>query len=782
MAIAGGGLIRRLCWTEMWKPSIQIIGPFCIATEQYGLKRPGCEGRNSPPGSSLERQFYDLGGIMKTTRLSISLAALLCSTALSVPMDRAQAKEGDAGYAPEEIVVTAQRRAERLIDVPASVTALSAATLESASIASTFDLAQVTPGLQVSNTGTFTSFSLRGVSSDTSGPGADNNVAVYLDDMYLPSKSAGVFDFPDVESIEVLKGPQGTLYGRNATGGAILFRTAAPSFSPTGRLSAGYGMYNEREFKAYLSTGLVPDVVAGSLSAYYKKDDGYLNNLLTGKKEGGVETWVMRGKFLVVPSDNVKVTMAGYYSSRMDYNTLNYSLLFGNSNGVSVNRNAILPGFGQVASNSKHFVRQKTYGLSARADIDTGIGAVSVITGYTNLKSRVWTDGDSTSATATDFLTVIPQQTFSAEVNLASRKFGSFSFLTGANYLTDTGYFNPTRVYFGGAQILEIFAKVRTKAFAAYVDGTYALTDKLQATAGLRWTTERKWHYGANNNSSYPYLGTKRWSSATPRASLRYSFNDDTNVYMSYSRGFKSGLFNAVAFTPPSQTVKPETVDAFEAGVKARVSEEFSINASAYYYDYKDIQVTTFQGVTQVLQNAAKARIYGADFDLTYRPKPDLIFTFGISPLNTKYKNYPGAVVIAPIPTASCPVGFTYCGNRNVNVDLTGNQLSRAPKLTSTLSVSYTIHPGNQSVNFFANLYYTEKFYWDASNRIAQGAYALVNGRITWNIDNGPLSIEFWGRNLTDKKYYASSGINSSRDGFVSARPRTVGGTLRAAF
>jgi iron complex outermembrane receptor protein len=705
--------------------------------------------------------------------------ALLCGGALALVLAAPAAAQTQPQVT--EIVVTAQRRSERLIDVPAAVSVLGADMLARASVTNTADLAQLTPGLQVSNTGAFTSFSVRGVSSETSGPGADNNVAVYLDGVYYPSKNAGVFDFPDVSSIEVLKGPQGTLYGRNATGGAILVKTADPTFEPSGTVSASYGSFQEREFKGIISGGLNSERFAASLAAYYKKDDGYLKSAIPDRDIEGVESSLVRGKLLFTPNSDVKLVFAAYVAERRDHTSMAFTNLNGNTNGVLIDPRAITSTYGYSAANNPNYLHSQTTGADLHADFKTGIGTITSITGYTRLDATVIVDGDNSSATGTDFINVFPQKTYSQEVYLTSDKFGPFSFVAGGNYYHDVGYFDPTTLFTRGVPTLNIYSKVRTQALAAYFDGTYALADKLTLTAGLRWTTEKRRHYGAFNNPAFPFLEAKRWNNLSPRVALRYALTDEANLYASYSRGFKSGQFNPTAFVG-SASVRPETVDAFEAGVKARLTPSLSFDVAAYHYAYKDIQLSTFANGAQVLQNAARAKIYGLDAQMTYAPSRDLTLTASVSPLHARYASFPNAVIVVPTPSASCPAGLAFCGNRNISADLTGNTLPRAPGITANGSVSYTLHAGRQAVNLFANLYYSGKFYWEASNRVSQKSYVLLNGRISWNVNEGPVSLELWGRNLGNEKYYVSQGIGVSGDGLLSARPRSWGVAARAAF
>lgn len=713
----------------------------------------------------------------KLTARSLGWAMFGASTCLATPALAQQAGSGDSADA-SEIIVTAQRRSERLIDVPATVAVVAGEELAAASISSSIDLGQLVPGLQVSNTGAYTSFAIRGVSSEATGPGAENNVAVYVDGVYVPSKSAGVFDFPDIQSIEVLKGPQGALYGRNATGGAILFKTLEPSFDTHAKLGLTYGRFNEREAKAVVSGALVPDVLAASIAGYYRKTDGYLKDITTGDRLGGVQSGLVRGKLLVTPSDTVKIQLAGYYHKRIDNDAMAFTIIDGNSAGVLADPNAIVDTpFGFSASNNPNQYRTRTIGLSLTSAIELGVGTLNLVTGYTDLKRHIFADGDYSSVSAIDFTTSDPQETFSQDIYLATRKLGSLDFVVGASYFHDVSLQDPVRIIFGGVPGLDIYSKQKTDALAAYIDGNLELTEQLKLSAGVRWTTEQKRHYGGFNDPTFPFVGKKRWSNISPRLALRYMISDDANVYASYSRGFKSGLFNSSQFFV-EESVRPEIVDSIEVGFKGRIADGLTIGLAGYYYDYKDIQVTTFQANQTILQNAAKARIYGADFELTYQPDENLTFRAAVSPVHTKYTSFPGGVVLAPTPSASCPAGFTFCGNGNAALDLSGNRLPRAPNLTANASVSYTLHAGRQAFDLYANVYYSGKFYWEIGNRLAQEKYATVNGRITWRVDEGPLSIQVWGRNLTNTKYYSSQGIGFNADGLLSAPPRTVGVTL----
>ncbi|HEY8352703.1 MAG TPA: TonB-dependent receptor, partial [Sphingomonadales bacterium] len=209
----------------------------------------------------------------------------------------------------EEIVVKAQRRDERLVDVPISVSSVSEERLQAASVESLVSLPQMVPGLRLDYSGAYVQPTIRGVGSPLAGPGLNSNVAVYFDGYYVPNALASDFQLLSVSSVNVLKGPQGTLFGRNATGGAILINTRDPSFEPTMTARVSYARFNRANVSLYGSAGLT-DTLAMDITAFYEEGDGFIRNINTGNKDGEFDKWSVRSKMLYAPNDNVKLTLA----------------------------------------------------------------------------------------------------------------------------------------------------------------------------------------------------------------------------------------------------------------------------------------------------------------------------------------------------------------------------------------------------------------------------------------------------------------------------------------
>lgn len=240
-----------------------------------------------------------------------ALAAMLVAPGL------AMAQGAEDGASSSEIIVTAQRRAERLEDVPAAISVLNQELLEKAGVQSTTDIARVTPGVTMAFYGGFLQPAIRGITSTGANIGENSNVAMYIDGVYQPQQVATLIDLPDIEQVEVLKGPQGALYGQNATGGAILVLSKSPSDTATGKFSASYGNYNDKQLRGYLS-GPIADGFAASLAGSFQDRDGFRRHVVTGERDKGLKSYVVRGKVQLEPSDVITVGITGYYSWRRD--------------------------------------------------------------------------------------------------------------------------------------------------------------------------------------------------------------------------------------------------------------------------------------------------------------------------------------------------------------------------------------------------------------------------------------------------------------------------------
>jgi iron complex outermembrane receptor protein len=706
----------------------------------------------------------------------------------------AQAEEASAqGGQVGEVVVTAQRRAERLKDVPMSITALSAEALQRAGVNSTQDLARVTPSVTMPLYGAFLQPSVRGVSSAGANLGDSSNVALYIDGVYQPQQIASLVDLPDVQQVEVLKGPQGALYGQNATGGAILVTSRSPSFAPSGDLSASYGNYNATDLRAFVTGPLLGDKIAGSLAAGFQQRDGFRHQVITGQRDFGLNSKVARAKVLVEPVNWAKVTVTGYYSDRKDSAPYAGIALNGNSAGYAIFSTAPrATSPNQFTTDPDVFTRNESYGASLVGQFEVGEGVLKTTTSLSRNKTTYLADIEYSPANLARYLTPdLKAHYFMQDANYVSKKlFDRLVILAGAFYLDGEDVFNPSTTLItvptlvpapyspillpGSAQQ---FGTLGKKVWAVYGDLTFDVTDKLVVTAGGRYTEETQ--RAKSGNFQYPTLpfpggilddpaGPQTWSKFTPRVTVRYALTSASNVYATWGKGFKSGVINTLDFS----SVNPERITSYEIGYKGRPLANLTVNVAAFFYNYKDLQVAVADPPAYFTQNAASARLKGVDMDAAWAVTPELTISGSLSYLDAKYRSFPDA-------TLFLPNGFG--GNNVAAVDVSGQRMARAPKWTANLAANYGHDMELGRLTAYGSIYYNDGSAFEPSNRLKTGTYTTLDTEIGFEPVRVPgLRLVAWGRNLTNKAYLASFLETQLADGVSYAPPRTYG--VRAEY
>jgi iron complex outermembrane receptor protein len=709
---------------------------------------------------------------------SVAAASL---AALAPAHVRAQERTGSQQATVGELVVTAQRREQRLRDVPLSITAATGETLEKAGVSNSAELQKVTPGYMIYMYGGAPQPVIRGISSGGAGAGDSSNVAVYVDGVYLSTEASQLFDLPDIERVEILKGPQGTLFGRNAAGGAVRIITRSPSFTPTGNFSASYGSFNDVMAKGVVS-GPIADKLAASLAGFYEKNDGWTHDARTGERLGGLDSYLFRAKLLFQATDDLKIQLTGYTLRRK-----NAASFTGNAlNGNTVARTAA-PGVLIVTAPRQSAVNLpvgngvRGYGASLNVDYQASVGQFTSITAYQDGHYWIRADADYTPAGLAFYDQNEPFDSFSEEVNFASRKFGRFSFTVGGFYNKSKELYDPLSIKPTPQQapLISIYADAKTLAMAVFGEAYVDITDHLQLIAGARYSYERKTTYAAFNNPDPPLFGRRAFRATTPRVSLKYAFNDDNNVYFTYSKGFKSGVFNPTGSPAP---LFPEKVTAYEVGFKGRVTPHLELTGAVFDYKYRNLQIQVVQAnfTGGGTQNAALAKIKGAEGDVVWTPTPDLTLRAGVSYLDAKYGSFANAVVNVPI---LLPNGAPCnCGLLETNENVSGNRLIRTPKWTGNLTVEYAheFEFGELSAN--ATVYSSSKWWSDITNRFGQPSYTTVDGQIGWRPPGSRWKFSAWGKNLTDKTYFYSFFGTTVADGATYAAPRSGGVRVDYAF
>jgi iron complex outermembrane receptor protein len=729
------------------------------------------------------------------------LKPLVAAMALAFPLSGLA--DDSAGRLMEEIVVTAQKREETLQSVPISITAKTGDDLKNAGVTDIKGLEAVVPGLHVGNDGLYSNPTLRGVGSKLAGTGLSSNVATYVDGFYRPNQLTSNMEFLDVESIQVLKGPQGTLFGRNATGGAILVATKTPDVDTReGAVSATYGSYNDLTLAGYVSGGIT-ETVAGSVSAMQHSGDGFVENVVTGDDEAArYKNQAIRAKLAFEPTDTSRYVLSADYSDIDDpsanaagnYNNWATGVLMGGVSTAEAHK---------TANNAPTEGLSQTWGTSLKAEFDlSDLVTLTSFTQYRDEDTEIALDVDGTSATVLHGAWNQQQQLFTQEMNLAGVS-GDLDWVLGAFYMKDRGetpYFNitvPSLAFSSDLSGLAGFPAyltdpqtawsawnnaVNIEAYALFADGTYNFAENWFLTAGIRYseeTSEATIESGPFTNASAagdPDVQVlprttydESWDSVTGRLVLRYEFSDAASAYLSWGQGFKSGLFNANGLQP--DPVDPEEITAYELGLKMS-GDTWRGEVAAFYYDYTDLHVSEWAGTQGVVKNAAAAEIYGLEVSTTAYLTEQLTLNLGAAYTHAEYTDYENATLYGdPLQNA----GFNFLARYPSGVDASGNQMIRTPEFSGNVALDYVQPVSSGEVTYSINYAYQSRVYFVEANNISQDPYGLLGARISWENQQGDWNLAVFGKNLTDEEYLNQILGQDFYVGQTFGAPRTFG-------
>ncbi|MCJ2180224.1 TonB-dependent receptor [Novosphingobium album (ex Hu et al. 2023)] len=719
------------------------------------------------------------------------------------------------------IIVTAQRRQEAQVDVPISITNISSSALATANVTGLTDISKVSPGLRFDSTGGgFVQPSIRGIGTAVTTSGGGANVGIYIDGFYSPNPLAADFDLLSVESIQVLKGPQGTLFGRNTTGGAILVQTRDPSTagnSLEGKIR--YGRFNELKAQSFGNVA-ISDRVAMSVEGLYRRGDGWVTDISSGnKKAGKFENWSVRLGMKAELTDDVSLLLRWKHSENDDPKANLTARSFVDSEfGLGAPFGGI-PGTyttkpNEIATGSvPEFFKSNSDVLQATLEADLGFANFTSYSQYRNENVDQSFDLDYSAVEIFQFGLPVKDETWSQEFLLNSKPGSPLQWTAGAFYFenTDTyitfidsfGYGPNQRIRLGGSA-------TTVRSYAAFFDGTYEVVPKLFVTAGLRYAYDKIDDAYFNTRFLAPTLdlgnGTTiaakdgrvylrdydpgavkfaRGDRLTPRFVVRYKPNDEMSVYASYTQGYKAAILDVggTCQTPPYQCsrVKPEKISAYEVGFKY-ATHGLSFETAAFYYDYKDLQVSIYRAGTAELVNAAKSEIYGLEGQLNYQVTPAFKLMAGASYVHARYKTFGqvlanGEVQGAPIyKFCPAPAGAKYadaCGPGRtfyVNTDtiLKNVPMQRTPEFTGFLGANYATDLAGGTFTLSGNLYYTSSYYFGPSGtQFKQKGFETLSLRAEWTDPSETYSVALWGDNVTDSRYrtqitYGDFGIGSA--------------------
>jgi iron complex outermembrane receptor protein len=657
-----------------------------------------------------------------------------------------------------------------------TVTAITNQTLANADVSTLRNLTQVIPGFVGGrNVGGFQPV-IRGVGSSGIGLGDESNVATYVDGVYQAESVGNWLDLVEVERVEVLRGPQGTVFGRNATGGLVNIITPDPSFETRGKIALRYGrMRNSAEdvdARVYAS-GPINDTLAADFSGLYRQNDGYIKDLVRGGGLGYMRVVDVRSKLLWKPADTSQIIFTAQY---MNYeSTVNapqpeYNPVTGyNTRGRNYPGVIIAAEPWEAAVEDKPRLDMDRLSLSLRTRFEFDAFNLETTTGYQRLDWWQATDQDMTNI----FLGQLPahfiSNTFSQEVRLLSTGTGRLKWLVGAYFydLDGLARFNVTTATPGGpVNDLAFKSDVTTKSYAGFAEATYELVDTLFLTGGVRYTKEDR-TFRQNLNGAYLFdTQSKTFNKWTYRGALRWQFNDKANIYVSYGTGFKSGVFNMLTTSPVP--VRPETIKAWEGGIKADPLPWLRTNLSAFHYDYTDLQVQAKapDSPASIVQNAATAKLYGGEFELTASPLADLTLTGNVAYNHARYDHFPLAQAFVRRPDG---------GNTPVIIDASGKQMLRAPDWTFSVGFDWGHSFSAGRLGISGNVYHSSRVYYDFGNVFSQKPYEMVNGQIAWTTPDEAWKFTLWTTNLFNAKVYQQMRPSALATDTLYEQPRRVG-------
>jgi iron complex outermembrane receptor protein len=691
----------------------------------------------------------------------------------------------------EEIIVTATRREESIQSVPVSITALSAERLETARIEGVRDLALMTPSLNMNARSNAWIPYIRGVGAQDTSGGQEASVSIYIDGVYMSSVHAGALSFNNVDRVEVLKGPQGTLFGRNSTGGLINVITRDPSqeFEVFGKV--GYGNFETKSAQLYVGGGVMDGLAADIALNYTDQGKGYGRNLFKDERLVGDEDEGARTKWIWTPTENTKVTWTADWQKHRSGQGDNRSLIPGS---VGADGSVHVGGYQDVNFNFPEDGKVDGWvkNMGTMLKVQHSFSAVDFVSISAYRKIKQWNifDNDGLPGSFVEAIQDFNRTTtFTQEFQLLSRDTDSkFNWIVGLFYLDDkSGYRDPIGLNLRGLQVTgddtgfvtaSFVDPIKTTSIAGFAEGTYHFSDRTRLTLGARYTRDKKELGGESRvyvggnlvgpaDPLSPYDFEKTWKKPTFKIALEQDVATDAMLYATYNRGFRSGSFNTVGVT--GVPVDPEIIDAYEVGIKSQwLDNRLRVNAAAYFYDFKDLQVVVSRGPSTDLINAAKAEIKGLELDLEGSLTERLSVRAGASYIDSEYTDFETGTLCS----IRLPDGHTMnappCSPK-------GNELTRTPEFTFNLGVTY-----RQPVSFGflgASLDYkwTDEFFWEIDNRLVEPSYGVLNGQVSWESLDEHWGVTLWGRNITDEEYAMFRVSQASCGAICAVNPFGVG-------
>lgn len=715
-------------------------------------------------------------------------AVLACGLAMTgqqaAAQDEQAAAEEDQRVRLGTVTVTAQRRTESLQDVPVMVTVFGAEEIEAARIQEIHDIVTRTPGLS------FDAFPasqarlyIRGIGSSERGAGGDPSSAVFLDEIYLGRPAAVAFDAFDVERIEVLKGPQGTLYGRNVVGGAINVISKRPQLDAfDASASATLGNFSRLDGAGFVNIPFANNTSAIRMSASYRSHDGFVSNPFLGRDVEDQETTSARLQYYAEPTDSLRMHFTLDGTRDRASGTANHVLEVFESNPLS---NFYSPNFDPNVTYGSEpgFENRDTWGVRAEISNDFSFGTLTALASYRDLdyEFRYDFDGGNPDPTSPGFNAINisggndeQAELSSQEIRLSSLPGSQINWVAGVYHykqdvtrsdilLLDAAVIAPIPLY-------EAFiADASLDSYAAFGDASVPVSERWTVFGGLRYSKDKKTQHVFNTDSMVPLRADEFYDVSvsaefddwTYRAGAEFQAVPNTMLYATISRGFKSGGFNDTASDAEEAAtpIEPETAVQYEIGQKSTLFDGAVIwNNTLYYMDYSDLQVGKVIDGRSVRTNAGKAHVQGYETQLLVSPAEGLSFALAYAFTDAIFDEF-----------------------EEDGVDFSGNRISRTPRHKVTISPAYVLSLANGADLTFAVDYRYASLIFDSNNNLPpefRDPTHFVDARVIVDKLSNGLSLSLWGKNLTDERTRTFQG------GFLGANfgafspPRTYGVTL----
>ncbi len=717
----------------------------------------------------------------------------------------AQAQTSDGIIGLEEIVVTARKRSENLQDVPISISAFSAEALQATGASSLGDLYASVPNFEFVNSGFLfnSSVTIRGIVSNDMMAGFETATGTVVDEVYIGRSAAFNSTFLDVERVEILRGPQGTLQGKNIIGGAINITTRRPSNELTAAADATFGNYDLMQLRGYVSGPIIEDKVAAKISGTLRKRDGYTKNTFTGSTLGEEDNYALSSQFLFTPNESFELLIGGDYMK----DDINDNPTLYTAPGEVTSPLTPTVASREVALDFDSPTKREVFGGFAKMNytMDSGIMLTSV-TGYRGFNLNSVFEQDGTPALLVNTGKEQRQRQFSQELRLTSPSEGPLRWIVGAYYFNEKIKEVTRAAFFAFRSDTIAFADLDSDSYAGFGSLSYDFTDQFSATAGLRYTHDKRNFEGSARylgltpaglplqmpapgqafvpfDPSMPFIpiglltptnsGTE--DVVTGDLTLNYKWTSDISTYLKYARGYKGGGFQTnLAATTLGYSVKPEYVDSFEFGFRSMLwDNRIRFNATAFYLNWKDRQVQDFDAAffTNVVRNDKKATTYGAEFELAAQLTEALSMDFNAGLLNAKIKE-------GQINQFGAPP-----------IILDGNKIANTPSVTFGGALQYRQEITSGLVLFLrGEANWRDSYYLNSENTRQADSSWLLNARVGLESADGRLGVYLWGRNLLDEDIVAAAGSvplpppAGPKIFTVLRDPRTYGITLNVKY